>query len=1307
MNQPRMRQLLPSLIGILGLMLGLLGPFASSDRVYADHTPDPTSVTIAGSLQSELGCPGDWDPACAATHLTYDASDDVWQGTFSLPAGSYEYKAALNDSWTENYGLHAQQDGPNIPLNLGSAASVKFYYDHKTHWVTDNVNSVIAVAPGSFQSELGCPGDWDPGCLRSWLEDPDGDGIYTFETTALPAGSYETKVAINEGWDENYGAGGAPGGANISFSVPVDNTKVTFSYVASTHVLTVDVATPAGAPGWPGALSHFDLARKDCLGTARNTTSKVWYTVANGVLSDVYYPTIDNTNVETLQYIVTDGSTFTDLQSRDMTSNAVALDSGGMTCRVTSTAKSGKYRLVTDYITDPGRNTVVMSTKLQVIVGTGYQLYVRFDPTMNGNGGGGGGNGGADWAVTDTATGHPVAVAYDPITTTQAANRDYAQPVFEALDGPITQVSNGFVDSPSDGLAQLDATHQLGTVYDSASNGNVVQVARLQVGDDTGDGGKVELALGFGATQDDAVSAAESSLAANFQQLRKAYEAEWAAYDSGLKASPSKLPGIKNPRMKELVAAYYLNANVIKASEDKTFPGAIIAGLASPWGQAVSAGDPNNTYFGSYREVFARDLYEAWTGLMADGDFATARDATLFLFERQQLPDGSMPRNSLVNGKLAPDSFGVQLDETSYPILMAAQLGLTDATLYQNHIRPAANFVAAHGPSFGVERWEEQSGYSPSTIAAEIAGLLAAADLADANHDVVSARVWRAVADDYQRSLKGWTVTTNGTLAGHPYFIRLSKTGDPNAAISYNVGNGGPTLDQRTVIDAGFLELTRLGILTPTDADVTLSLPVVDATIKSDTASGPGWHRYNGDGYGDGSDGHPWAPSGQGTGHVWPVLGAERAEQALQTDDTTYAITILDGMAKFASGVGLIPEQDWEFPALAASPYGTDPTMASIGFVNGKPAGSAAPLTWGAGAFVRLFADIASGRLIDQPANTVARYITHTQGQTSLTVTSPADNSSVTGTVTVAGTSVPGNQIDVLATNTDGDFVTTDASGTAAADGSFSFTINVTGGTTVLNIVATDPSGATAHAVRTVVNDFVPGTLLLDVTDPDNDDNGPGNYAYPTSSNFQPGAFDMQRFQVYDDGTNVIFRVQTRNLAPTFGSPLGAQLVDVYIHNPSATTTSTAASFPQRNYMIAAGSAWSRLVEVQGFGQRYIDASGTTLGTVNIRANQVSRFITFSVPKASLGQPTSGWGFTVVLTGQDGFSPDQARGFAPTPQDFQFGVCAAASSDPHCTVDPNTVPKAMDVITPVGVSQSDELDYTLHSPIILQDVVIP
>ena len=588
----------------------------------ASHTPNPTAVTVAGSLQSEAGCPADWDPACATTHLTYDAGDDVWQGAFPLPAGGYEYKAALNDAWTENYGLHAQQDGPNIPLALPAAASVKFYYDHKSHWITDNKSSVIAVAPGSFQSELGCPGDWDPSCLRSWLQDPDGNGIYAFQTTALPAGSYEAKVAINEAWDENYGQGGVPGGANIPFTVPVDNATVTFTYDATTHVLTIVAEIPPGAPDGPGALSHFGLARKDCLGTARNTTSKVWYTVANGVLSDTYYPTVDNTNVETLQYVVTDGSTFTDLQTRDMTYTVEAKrDSGGMACTVVATATSGKYRIETDYVTDPGRNSVVMQVKFKPAV-PGLQLYARLDATVNGNGGGGAGNGGADRATIDESTGDPVLVSFDPVTATNAANRDYAQPVYAALDGPFSETSSGFVGAASDGLVQLDAAHALTTTYEDAIGGNVVQTAKVELKVDE-DGGKAILALGFGASQEEAVDTAEGSLATGFARAHAAYADGWRRYDRSLKKPRTEmLPGIAGADQKRLEDEYYLSANVIKASEDKTFPGAIVASLASPWGQAVSAGDPANTYFGSYREVFARDLYESWTGLVAAGDLA-------------------------------------------------------------------------------------------------------------------------------------------------------------------------------------------------------------------------------------------------------------------------------------------------------------------------------------------------------------------------------------------------------------------------------------------------------------------------------------------------------------------------------------------------------------------------------------------------------------------------------------------------------------------------------------------------------------
>ena len=1072
------------------------------------------------------------------------------------------------------------------------------------------------------------------------------------------------------------------------------------------------VAAPGPATGGPGALSHFDLARKDCLGTARNTTSKIWYTVADGVLSDVYAPTIDTTNVETMQYLVTDGSSFTDLQTRD-TTYTVSADSTGMVCTVTSTAKTGAYRLTTTYLTDPARPSVVVQTSYTPLTSAAasYQVYVRLDATVGGNGGGGSGNGGADNAVIDTTTGSPVPVSYDTNTKTNAANRDYAVPSFLALraDQPFGVVSSGFVGTPSDGLAQLDSAHNL-TPTDSALGGNVEQTAQVRF-DKHGD---AMLALGFGTTQADAVATASATAGRPFGSLRGQYRSGWLSYDDALNTPSGSLPGLTAAQQAAAVNEYYVSANVVKASEDKTFPGAIVASIASPWGQAVSAGDPANTYFGSYREVFSRDLYEAWTGLLTDGDLATARAATRFLLEKQQLPDGSLPRNSLVNGKLAPDSFNTQLDEVAYPILMVLQSGLAgDAGLWP-HVQAAANYLIAHGPSFGPERWEEQSGYSPSTIAAEIAGLVAAATIAQQHASPADARIWLATADQYQRSIKGWAVTTNGPLSSQPYFIRLSKTGDPNAAISYNVGNGGPTLDQREVIDAGFLELVRLGELPATDPDVLNSLTVVDKTIENQTASGPGWLRYNGDGYGDCHvlpdhtcplEGRPWAPSNMGTGHPWPVLSAERGEHDLVTGQATSAGQLLAAMGAMSSGVGLVPEQVWDAPDVAASPFGTDPTVASIGFVNGKPDGSAAPLTWGAGSQVRLTADLTAGRLLEQPAQTVDRYITHTQLATTLTVTSPPDQTAATNPIHVAGTAVPGATIDVADVGTG---TTTHASGTAA-DGSFSFDIAPLIGNNVLVVTSTAPNGGTAQAVRTVVNDVVQGTLLLDTTDPAGDDNGPGNYAYPTSSNFQAGAFDLTDFQVYDTGTTVTFRVQTRDLTPTFGSPLGAQLVDVYVHEPGASPTSTAASFPERNYVIAPGSAWSRLLEVQGFGQRFVDSTNTnTVGTITISANQISRYITFSVDKAALGgTPASGWIFTVVLTGQDGFSPDQARGFQPTPQDFQFGVCATASSDPHCIVDPGTVPKAVDVLTPSGVTQSDELDYTKHNPVVISGVAIP
>src|SRR5499427_3976477 len=835
------------------------------------------------------------------------------------------------------------------------------------------------------------------------------------------------------------------------------------------------------APGAPGTPSYFDLARKDCVGTAANTRSKVWYTVADGVLSDVYEPTIDNTNVSTLQYVVTDGSTFTDLQTRDMT-YTVAADPTSMACTVTATNTHHGYRLITTYITDPARDTVLMRTRLAALPGSGtdlagLHLYARLDAHVNGNGGGGIENAGGNTGVIDTSTGSPVPVIYSTNTVTSAVNRDYAVPTYMALDASIRspKAGVGYAGSVSDGLIQLDLARTF-TPFDSAPDGHITATEDVT----PTRGHTVTLALGFGRDQASAVATAQRSVRQRFATAELDYLRGWFRYDAGLRPPSGGSSGAAAQRQPGAIRHYYLSANVLKASVDKTFPGAIVASLSSPWGQSVLAGVVTNgepSYFGSYREVFARDLYEAFTGLLVDGDLATARAATLFLFDRQQQADGSMPRNSLLNGKTAPDTGGTQLDETSYPIVMALQAGLGgNAALWRDHIRPAADFLVAHGPSFGVERWEEQTGYSPSTIAAEIAGLTAASVIAGKHQDPARARLYQATADDFQRNIKSWTVTTSGPY-GPRYFIRLSKTGDPNAAINYNLGNGGPDLDQRAVVDGGFQELVRLGELPVRDPDVQASLGVWDKQIAVSTPSGTGYYRYgnsaadgSADGYGDCYQpsqtrcqivGAPWPPSNIGTGHLWPVLSGERAESDVAGHHLRGAWSLLTAMEHFSSGAGLVPEQAWENPDLAASPFGSDPATASIGFKDGKAAGSASPLTWAQAQELRLILALATGRTPETPQFTTRRYVAHgAPGALNVTITAPVDGSTLAATsTTVTGTTAPRAKVSVSsvkATNGASSVAVT----TAAADGSFAANVPIGFGSNAITV------GASTHGLQ-------------------------------------------------------------------------------------------------------------------------------------------------------------------------------------------------------------------------------------------------
>jgi glucoamylase len=1186
---------------------------------------------------------------------------------------------------------------------------------------------------------------------------------------AAPSGGESDLLATTGGWN--------PGGTlpvSMSYlSIPLNPAKrvatVTLPTVGSTtghavpamHVFDLAVGTVAArAADGPGALSYYDLARKDCLGTAPNATSKTWYTVAGGMLSDVYFPTIDNTNSRSLEYLVSDGSTFTGIQPRDMTYTVAALGAAGMACRVTATAKDGSYRIVTDYITDPKLNSVVMRVSFAPLTAQAQadHLYARLQPLVNGHGGGGPQNAGVGSATTAQTPDGPIPVDYSTNSFSQAVNRTFATPGYLAMAAsrPFPAVDNGFAGQPSDGLTQLNAGHTLAQRFHNASDGNVTTTVELPVAGEGNHGtvrdqnAPLTLVLGFGTTESAATSAALTSARAPFETTLGAYEHQWQRYDAGLQSPPAAAAA-------KARAGYWLGANVLKASVDKTFPGAAAASLASPWGQAVPAGNAVNglaPYFGSYRETFSRDAYETFTGFLTDGDLASARAITTFLFGRQQHADGSLPRNSLPNGQAAPDTGGLQLDETAYPILMAWQSGLGgDRALYEAHVKPAAEFLVAHGPSDGVERWEEQTGFSPSTIAAEIAGLVAAGQIARQNGDPAAARVFLATADAFQRDVIAETVTTNGPESASPYFIRLSKTGDPNAAITYNLGNGGPALDQRSVIDAGFLDLARLGELPQSLPVIANSLKVVDATIAASTPSGTGYHRYNGDGYGDASGtGQPWATTDTGTGHPWPVLSGERAEHDLAVGDqsgatgATGATGQLGFMLNSASGVGLIPEQVWEQPDLAPSPYGSDPTTASIGFTDGQAAGSASPLTWATAQEVRLILDLGAGRLLEQPSIVAARYVAHTQAKAPLTLTAPVSETgsaiqasppqaTVKGaSVTVTGSTSPGARVDIMVSdiqipNGSG----TTSSLTAGPSGGFSATVTVPAGDqSHVAVTVTAAGGGTNEAGFDVTSLAVPGTVVLNVAGPSGGGAGPGNFALPTATNgtdpvFPAGSFTITDFRVATAGATTSFQIGVGDLTNPFGGPNGfsLQLADIYIRRPGLPSFdySTAATYASRNYTVAPAGAWSQSIEVDGFGRaQWQTALGSAAGSIqSVSGNPASGQIRITVPTAQLGPVGSGWTFTVALSGQDGFGTDDARGFTATPGGYTFGVCSAAQAaqtpEPQaCQVSPSIEPKVMDTVPPAGVPLASELNVlaypgntttTLATPVQLQGVTIP
>ena len=508
-------------------------------------------------------------------------------------------------------------------------------------------------------------------------------------------------------------------------------------------------------------------------------------------------------------------------------------------------------------------------------------------------------------------------------------------------------------------------------------------------------------------------------------------------------------------------------------------------------------------------------------------------------------------------------------------------------------------------------------------------------------------------------------------------------------------------------------------MLPANDPDVTASLGVVDRVIKRDTPAGPGWYRYgtsapgSEDGYGDcyepdptncAPNGAPWPSTNTGSGHLWPVLAGERGEQAVQTGDRAGAAALLRAMRAQTGGTGLIPEQAWENPALPASPYGTDPRTASIGFTPGQPAGSVAPLSWAQSQSVRLARALADGRLPEQPADVRSRYVSHAP-PAALAVTLDAPASVSTATAAVTGTAPAGSRVDLAVSATDAG-TTSVLSVRASAAGTFGATVPTPLGANVVTATATTGAG-TGYAQKTISSDFVTGTVLLDTTDPDGDDNGPGTYTYPTAGDFHAGAFDLQRFQVIDSGTEPgVPRADPRPV-PDVRLTAGRAAADDLRARPGRDGDVDRGAVPEPG-------VHDRARRTRGAGASRSRASpnrpSSTLRVLRWRRRQCRLRRRRGTSRSAWrrrrwGPRPPGWTFAVVLTGQDGNSPDQARPFTPTAGQYTFGLCAAGGTAPICAADPATAPKAMDVLTPSGVDQAAELDPT-RGPVAVRGVPV-
>jgi len=671
----------------------------------------------------------------------------------------------------------------------------------------------------------------------------------------------------------------------------------------------------------------------------------MWFTFWNGIVTEVYYPTVDRPQLRDLQYLITDGKSFFHEEKRHLKSKLERLSEHALGYRCTNADPAGHYGIVKTIITDPHYACILQHTQVtgdESFI-SNLRLYTLCAPHLDVGG----------WGNSGCAVefeGRKVLVAQKAGTW-----------IALAATVPFSRVSCGYVGR-SDGWTDLADNFQMDWEFDQACDGNIALMGELNLN------GRHEFILGlaFGGTEHQAITTLFQALSTPFDQYRNRFIEQWDRAGAGIR--PLEKASSDNG------ALYRASFSLLRAHEDKSYPGAFIASLSIPWGEAK--GDQDQ---GGYHLVWTRDMVNSASSVLAAGDSGTPLRALIYLAASQQ-PDGGFAQNFWIDGE--PYWQGIQLDEVAFPILLAWQLerqdALQDFDPYPMVLRAAA-YLVSNGPVTQQERWEEVSGYSPSTLASNIAALICAACFARKRGDEATARFLEEYADFLECHLESWTVTTDGTLVPGitTHYIRVlpeqidnpHPEEDPNwgSVTIANHPSGAPhVFPAKEIVDAGFLELVRYGIRTADDPIIVDSLRVVDAVLKVDTPFGPCWHRYNNDGYGQREDGGPFI--GWGKGRAWPLLTGERGHYELAAGrDVTPFIRAIEG---FASSTGLLTEQLWD-----------EPDRPEVYMRLGHPTGAAMPLMWAHSEYIKLLRSAHDRKVFDRIPEVADRYLGGRQGR--------------------------------------------------------------------------------------------------------------------------------------------------------------------------------------------------------------------------------------------------------------------------------------------------------------------------------------